>query len=96
MFFIGQQVVCIDDNFAPARRLFKLPVKGQIYTIRGFMDEDGDDLAVWLEEIVNNPAHFRDGFGECSFYVWRFRPLKATDISIFTAILNNTKINEDA
>jgi hypothetical protein len=46
MFYIGQRVVCIDDKFLGENGVFdptfaercpNLPVKGGIYTVRGFV-----------------------------------------------------------
>ena len=46
MFFVGQRVACVDDRFLGENGVFdltfaercpNLPVKGRIYTVRGFV-----------------------------------------------------------
>jgi hypothetical protein len=100
MWKIDQLIVCVDDKFQPHRKTFvpNLPQRGQIYSIRDILVRDDDGPAFHLHEIVNAPRHFRVKgeiqFCEAAFYAWRFRPLKSTDISIFTEILNT--VDEDA
>lgn len=92
-FRIGQKVVCVDDaNFAVdkdplgKRALPNRPIKGCVYTVRGFVDHD----AIYLEEI-RNPKNVKwgDGIGEGAFYAKRFRPIveRKTDISFAVEIL---------
>lgn len=89
MFRIGQQVVCIDDKDwrnpgligSPAAPT--TPVKGLVYTVRGFSPSD----AVYLEEIVCAPYPWNWGIGEGGWLRRRFRPVKETSIDIFTAML---------
>lgn len=101
MFYIGQQVVCVDDTEQqfPWYCCFNeiKPVKGNIYTIRGFEPEPYEDFpGLYLEEIINKPgryAHPNRFYGqiiEQSFHIGRFKPIqkKKTDISIFTKMLN--------
>ncbi|RUU79990.1 hypothetical protein [Mesorhizobium sp. M7A.F.Ca.MR.362.00.0.0] len=70
------------------------PVAGNTYTIREigyFRSENQGHLQVRLCEIVNKARPYRDiGVREQSFRASRFRPVqnRATDISIFTALLN--------
>lgn len=94
-FHIGQQVVCV-GQFAPHRWVRSYPQVGSIYRIRGFRDIGYDNLLfIWLEEIVNPPAVFADGHSEePSFDLRGFRPVRKTDISVFTEMLNPTKVEE--
>lgn len=97
MFHVGQMVVCVDDYVHPRYVVFGevLPVKGMVYTIRSF-DRVDEELCLMLEEIVNAPRHYRQGFGECSFRPHRFRPVRQTSIEQFTSILNQAPQREDA
>lgn len=95
-FHIGQLVVCVDDKPREPKmaHLIAWPVKGLVYTIRGFK-ETADGLGLYIEEIVNREQKLRDGtFGEPGYYLDRFRPVRKTSIEAFTAMLNTTK--EDA
>jgi hypothetical protein len=108
MFYIGQRVVCIDDKFLGENGVFdptfaercpNLPVKGGIYTVRGFVvpyvGYPGQP-GMLLEEIVNRPSLYVEGTFEPSFFPSHFRPLaeRPTDISIFTRILGNVRSRE--
>ena len=87
MFYIGQQVVCVDDRETDARGSREL-TRGSIYTVswighwdwiaitNGFPD---CGLGVSVAEIKRRLA--------VPFWHGRFRPLKKTDISIFTSML---------
>lgn len=79
MFEIGQRVVCINDAGQLGGALGFVPesgvIKGSVYTIESFW---AGGAAVGLEELPGNRAWWR----------WRFRPVKRTDISVFTALLN--------
>jgi hypothetical protein len=97
MFHIGQQVVCVDgncrhqwDNNVP------MPVKGCVYTVRGFHEFSETDLGIYLEEIINKPLAV--GVDEPAYFADRFRPVKKTDISTFSKILDQspTPALEDA
>jgi hypothetical protein len=100
MWKIDQLIVCVDDQFRPNRKMFvpNLPVRGQIYSIRDVLWRDEEGAALHLHEIVNEPRLFRVRGAmqvcEAAFYAWRFRPLKETDISIFTEMLQ--KVSTDA
>lgn len=51
---VGSLVKCIQD-FPDSRNLgFNVPVKSDIYTVRGFVTLGGR-LGVYLEEVVNQP-----------------------------------------
>lgn len=99
-FHIWQKVVCIDDTgFDWDEEEVSLgcagPRRGNVYTVRGFYMP----TSIWLEEIKNPLLDYDDdgivGLLELSFRVERFRPLdeKKTDISIFTAMLTDTKVD---
>ncbi len=82
---VGQEVVCIDDNFMPEQILLipNRPVEDKIYTIRDiFSTRMGQ--AVHLEEIANPPLEHPSGLGtfEPSFSVDRFRPLISDDVHV--------------
>lgn len=89
MFEIGQQVVCIKEGwFHPLlREVPNLPVLGRIYTIRGF--DVWNSQFFFLEEIVNPklPNDCAGGLVEPSFLIYHFRPVRKTDIGIFTEML---------
>ena len=90
MFHIGQRVVCIHDvGSRPANEFPNVPIKGSIYTVRGFVSPDvGYERTpgMLLEEVVNPPWEYKEGVFEPSFHPYHFRPLvqHKTDISVFT------------
>lgn len=94
-YHIGQQVVCV-GRFKPSEHPMIYPEVGGIYTIRGFQDTLKDDelIFIWLEEIVNPPVEWENGTYEPSFDLRGFRPVRKTDISVFTEMLNPTKVEE--
>lgn len=95
MFHIGQKVVCVNNCNISSYGLKQKPRLNETYTIRGFSN-DGE--ALFLEEIVNLPAKFKDGFVECSWLAFRFRPVvtKSTDtgMSILRGILSGQRVPE--
>lgn len=90
---IGQQVVCVKDfvGFNPYKDT--LPEKGSVYTIRGFHTSPLG-VGIYLEEIINPRHNWTDGFVEAAFSVEGFRPVRKTDISVFTEMLNVTPVRE--
>jgi hypothetical protein len=70
MFHIGQRVICVDDRFVGENRVFdptftvrcpNLPVKGHIYTVRGFVVPYAGypgTPGILLEEIINPPSPY--------------------------------------
>lgn len=95
-FHVGQRVVCVDDSrYARGHGFEVTPVKGSTYTIRDFAERE-DGLGVRLIEIVNPEGNYRwrPGLTECTFHIRRFRPVRDTDISIFTNMLVPTKERE--
>jgi len=91
-FHVGQRVVCIDDRFQGGYGIEALPRKSHTYTIRGVRISgwEGCPTCVVLEEILNQPRQYRNGFHEAHFDARGFRPVieRKTDISVFTALLN--------
>ena len=77
-FSVGQKVVCIDDSSAHRR----LIANGTVYTIETIQPFWSD---LHLAEVP--------GLG---WFAWRFRPEvdRATDISVFTAMLDPLKTVE--
>lgn len=81
MFRIGQKVVCVEDKGQRGRPPFA--VKGNIYTISDMVTlPDYCIGAVRLEELAHAMTEPHEWL-----FAWRFRPVKETDISIFTAML---------
>jgi hypothetical protein len=97
-FRIGQKVVCVDGTRRNGGYGWEImPVRGQVYTIRGFDGDRHDGCGVWLEEIVNRPDRYlgdnnREVFGEVSFGIRRFRPV--VDISDLQAIVREQLIGK--
>jgi len=75
MLQIDQKVVCVDDsNYRNSHLMHffsKPPVRGQIYTVRGFTVEG----LILLKEIENPPYQWRYGFYEGGYLPSRFRPI---------------------
>ena len=101
MFYVGQKVACVDADAVEGDGRVRLR-EGRIYTVRKiathsvrwfrlpkFKDEH---RVVWLEEITDRPGD------DTPYCVLRFRPVveRKTDISIFTAMLNPSKVEEPA
>ncbi len=103
-FFVGQKVVCIDDEWEDPKWLLipNRPVANAVYTIRDFEPDFFQDgfLAIRLEEIRNEKLVWLLNIGvaemEGAFGVDRFRPFveRKTDISIFTKILDDAREKE--
>ena len=104
-FHVGAQVVCLDDVYWPGEAGDQLE-KGRIYTIRKidpahpFTDDTFKHVSVpglWLEEARRVSP--RVTVGDPKDTPWsarRFKPVRKTDISVFTAMLTPTKVTEDA
>ncbi len=97
MFEIGQQVVCINDDWTKIPiSLLKiegsLPFKNQILTIKDIkkFPKHNDALGLSFNEIYVSwkSVYSGEGFWNAT----HFRPVKKTDISIFTEMLN--KVND--
>lgn len=92
MFEIGQQVVSIKD-WPFDYRITHAPVRGQVYTIRGFCQEAMDKwhtAYLYLEEITNHIDPLSTPPIEPAFLGLFFRPVKKTSIEIFTTLLAPT------
>lgn len=82
-FHVGQRVVCIHngswvtlDGFA-AGELFRVPRKGEVFTVAAIDDSDGSGTYLGFAECA--PDHGYDSR--------HFRPVKKTSISVFTRML---------
>jgi hypothetical protein len=96
---VGQRVVCVNvrfrsDGLHPYQGEV-MPKKGGIYTVREVFDAgrygyEGED-GLLLAEVVNPVRHYiaPAGLVECEqFWLdFRFRPLRWTNIDVFTAML---------
>lgn len=101
---VGMKVVCVDDypgGYEARPDIFEYSdgldglTWGRVYTIRAIgPDQEDGSLSVWLDEI-HRPLE--RGY-ETGYAVERFRPVqhRATDISIFTAMLTGAKEREPA
>ncbi len=70
---ISDKVVCVRDLSSfrlEYPEVKQWPIKGEIYTIRGFAYE-----GLLLYELVNPPHKYHEGYGEPSFCVNFFRPI---------------------
>lgn len=89
-FRVGQKVVCVDDNFDKrAKNYFTaLPVRGEIYVVRGTLLFPDAHLGIALVGFPGERTAFNE-FGEHMFFAKRFRPVveRKTDISIFEKML---------
>ena len=104
MFYTGQRVVCINDDFpegdCQGGRVNR-PVKDRVYTVRDVLKWTWGNWevswAVRLFELKNPRIHWKiGGYNEIPFSAHRFRPMdeRKTNISVFTDILRPVK--EDA
>ena len=85
MFYVGQEVECIDDTPDLYGRPF-LAIKGRKYTLTCVIPVFGG-YALYLAGIFND---------EAGYWSKRFRPIqkKKTDISIFTEMLTPKQLEE--
>lgn len=102
-FRIGQEVVCVDDK--PVGGIGDTsPLKsGQTYTVRWIGDYSDSingniGICIRVEEICRNyPVPFGYAEQDCRdvpYFAWRFRPVKTTDISIFTELLTDLPVGK--
>jgi hypothetical protein len=89
-FHVGQQVVCVNDNFSTDPRwrqtVSVFPVRNSVYTIREIHVE-APLTGFCFHEIVNPRTWFAAGYGEPAFNSRNFRPVKATNIDVFEKLL---------
>ncbi|MDF1599694.1 hypothetical protein PZ895_07880 [Mesorhizobium sp. YIM 152430] len=103
---VGMKVVCVEGaNREHGYGDEKLPETGRVYTIREIKPCMGSGVVcITLREIVNEKRTYfqvdlrREVFGECAWPAHTFRPIqdRKTDISVFTALLNDQKQKEPA
>jgi len=90
-YHIGAKIICVNDQYDKHPlwpENFKYPVLNEVYTIREII-VNARDVTFLLEEIINEPIKWDEKtFIEVSWFSWHFRPVKETDISVFTAMLN--------
>lgn len=102
MFYVGQKVVCIWDDYASRKDMGTLqwlertphtPVKDLVYTVRTYEPDGGNIIGIRVNEIVNPSSTFYGSNAEPQFAPWLFLPIveKKTDISIFTKMLTERK-----
>lgn len=90
----GQRVVCVDAKPRPdVGNLPTLLTEGQIYTIDAIYETSAGVSVTLCEVAVPSTPPYRYKIGWCAD---RFRPVKETDISVFTAMLKTKKIKENA
>ena len=94
--YVGMKLVALRDGYASwERQVRDFIVQGRVYTIAAIDPSDCPDVAVFVY-LEGSPT---DDYGyEPSFECNGFRPVqpRATDISIFTAMLTGTKRKVDA
>ena len=93
---VGMKVVCVKTprHRSPCEAH---PIVGRVYTIRSTSaDEEG--VFVRLDELRNPVLCYVDRIAEVEFEALFFRPVqpRATDISIFTAMLTDQRQKEKA
>ena len=69
-FKVGDKLICVKAPIPKGNEI--VPVKHKEYTLRGVNNNHG---GLWLEEIINIPKYYSDGFVEASFHPDRFRKL---------------------
>jgi hypothetical protein len=80
-FYIGQPVVCINDNFSWAKRVFSTfpiayPSLGQRYVVRAYLYIGDDKPIIALAGITNIKIPYTDGvWREAGFWDGRFAPV---------------------
>ncbi len=74
-FHIGQKVICNRSNVRPSPYIEIIPIKGNVYTVRGHA-VSGGLIGIYLEEIINAPAKYEDSFGEMAFAEDKFSPIE--------------------
>lgn len=86
MFHVGQKVVCVDVRDAPELSMHA------VYTVRRVSESYGwfQGQYCWGVGIL---VYEVDPVGSDEFVVARFRPIKRTNISIFTSMLNNVPLH---
>jgi len=87
MFHVGQLVVCVDGRWDRCSGYKEFsPTKGVVYTVREIV-EHGENIGLQLEEIINPPYLYIEGFCEVAFAAARFRPVVETRLDVFREML---------
>ena len=94
-FFVGQQVVCIDDSWRGlgVKKDGHWVSKDETYTITSIHIDRMGMKVFWLAEVERSPGSFEKWGAECGFAAYRFRP--KTDISIFTGMLSESPVDHE-
>lgn len=85
---VGKKVICIDDSIKPGKEEFvryAFPSwirKGQIYTVRAIIENQGIVPGMYLKEVVNPSIyiHLVASFQEPAFRLNRFRELEDSEL----------------
>lgn len=85
---VGSLVVCINDDFLVNDITIHLPVKGILYIVRDIRAHLFS-MYITLEEIVNEPRRYKDGYYEPAFNVKAFREVQPP--MDLTELLEETK-----
>ena len=101
-FHVGQKVVCVERTVPLPPGIYAplpswVPKVGGVYTIRDIMPSSHFDTGVRLEEFVAPKALVNGRLFEPVWDASRFRPVRATSIDVFTAMLAPTpRVREQA
>jgi hypothetical protein len=93
---IGAQVVCVIDDWIVRNPGLRYPYKGEILTVRDCVvgiPGRHDLVGLLFVEIVNPARKYSDGTAEQSFESGCFRPVRKTDISVFTELLETPPLD---
>jgi hypothetical protein len=110
VFHVGQKVVCIDvsshkqkGHLRPTYASTVTPTLGGVYTVRDIFDASvygHDEPGLLLDEIVNPVRRYISLAGPCEceqfFLAFRFRPVRTTNIDVFTKMLEPVPVREPA
>jgi hypothetical protein len=85
--FVGQKIVCINDNWPNGRTDSDLPwpVRDRVYTVREVFSDDGK-VGLRLCELVAPPREYKTGTFERGYGTKHFRPLETKSIKLFRSI----------
>jgi len=81
-FKVGDEVICVDDSkgrYCPFKE--EIPIKGERYHIREIEKHPSGGWGVRLEEIINRPYNYYQGYSEVWFNADRFRKVHKTKTS---------------
>lgn len=92
---VGTKVCCIWELDAQCGET--VPTVGRIYTVRDIEpshDPAFAELFIRLNEIINSPRLYENGFHECNFSIEAFRPIDDSAIDIFREIARTAPHDE--